>query len=165
VSGRKKGSRATAQDDESRPGGSAPQIDVSNLTFHLGYLVGRLQRWIFKDFIQTLAPFDLRPVQYSVVLVVEVNPGLTQMAVALALGIERARLVLVIDSLEARDLVKRAPSPRDRRSHALHLTPNGVAVLAQIRAAAAEHERHVAERLGPANHQLLLKLLADFAAG
>lgn len=165
VSGRQKGSRASAQDDETRPGDRAPQIDVSNLALHLGYLIGRLQRWIFKDFIETLAPFDLRPAQYSVMLVVAANPGLTQMAVAHALGIERARLVLVIDRLEARDLVKRAPSPRDRRSHALHLTPNGGAVLAQIQVAAAEHERHVAERLGPANHRLLLQLLADFAAG
>jgi DNA-binding MarR family transcriptional regulator len=148
-----------------RPGGSGPEIDVSTLSLHLGYLVRHLQRWIFKDFIETLAPFDLRPAQYSVMIVVEANPGLTQMAVANALGIERARLVLVIDSLEARDFVTRAPSPRDRRSHALHLTPNGVAALAQIQVAAAEHERHVAERLGPANHQLLLSLLADFAAG
>jgi DNA-binding MarR family transcriptional regulator len=165
VSGRKKGSRASAQDDESRPAASAQQIDISNLTLHLGYLVRRLQGWIVKDFIETLAPFDVRPAQYSVMIVVEANPGLTQMAVAHALGMERARLVLVIDSLEARDLITRAPSPRDRRSHALHLTSNGVTVLARIRAAAAEHERHVAERLGPANHRLLLSLLADFAAG
>jgi DNA-binding MarR family transcriptional regulator len=165
VSGRKGGRRADARADGVQLGDNGRELDVTGLTANLSYLVRRLQRWIFKDFIETLAPFDLRPAQYSVMLVVEANPGLTQMAVAMALGIERARLVLLIDSLEARDLIKRVRSTTDRRSHALHLTPGGQAALAQIQVVVAEHERHVAERLGPENYKLLLQMLADFAVG
>ena len=61
----------------------------------------RFQIWIFQDFIRTLAAADIRPTQYSVLTVIGANPGLSQMAVAQRLGIERARLVHLLDSLEA----------------------------------------------------------------
>lgn len=141
------------------------QVDLDRLPDHLGYLVRRLQRWIFKDFIQTLAPFDLRPAQYSVMTVIHANPGRSQMAVALALGIERARLVHLIDGLQARNYVERVPSANDRRSHALHLTRHGGIAFDRIRTLAAEHERRVAERVGPEQHKALLRLLAGFADG
>ena len=83
--------------------------------------------------------------------VIGANPGLSQMAVAKRLGIERARLVHLLDSLEHRDLVSRIRSATDRRSHALHLTARGRTALAQFRRLAAEHERHVADKIGKEN--------------
>jgi len=84
------------------------------------------------------------------------------MAVAKRLGIERARLVHLLDSLETRNLVKRIPSETDRRSHALHLTSRGQASLRQFKMLAAEHERHVAEKIGPENRRQLLDILSVF---
>ena len=75
--------------------------------------------------MRTLAAADIRPTLYSVLTVIGANPGLSQMAVAQRLGIERARLVHLLDSLEERKLVKRVRSKTDRRSHALHLTAQG----------------------------------------
>jgi DNA-binding MarR family transcriptional regulator len=168
VSDRKLGRRARRRTEDASPPRTADEgseIELDRLTRHLGYLARRLQRWIFKDFIQTLAPFDLRPAQYSVMTVIHANPGLTQMAIARVLGIERARLVHLIDSLEARDYVERVSSPTDRRSHAIHLTRHGEIAFAKIRALAAEHEQHVVDRVGPETHKALLRLLADFANG
>jgi len=140
-------------------------IDLGLLDGHLGYLVRRLQRWIFNDFIATLAPLGLRPAEYSVLLVIEANPGLTQISVANTLGIERARLVHIIDSLQGRDYVLRVASKTDRRSHALVLTNRGRSALKDIKALAAAHEKHLIERLGAERHGTLLKLLASFAYG
>lgn len=140
-------------------------VALGPLTGHLGYLVRRAQLWIFQDFIRTLAPLDIRPAQYSVLLVIEANPGLTQMALSHALTIERARLVHVLNALEARGLVRRGASATDRRSHALHLTADGRKMLARIKALALEHEGHVAQRLGARQHKDLLRLLAPFASG
>jgi DNA-binding MarR family transcriptional regulator len=140
-------------------------VMLGPLTGHLGYLIRRAQLWIFQDFIRTLAALDIRPAQYSVLLVIEANPGLTQMALSHALTIERARLVHVLNALEARGLVRRVASPTDRRSHALHLTADGRKMLVRIKALAAEHEGHVAQRLGPKQHKALLRLLAPFASG
>ncbi|MBR0794474.1 winged helix-turn-helix transcriptional regulator [Bradyrhizobium jicamae] len=138
------------------------EIGLDALVGHAGYAVRRFQLWIFQDFIKTLAAVDIRPTQYSVMTVIGANPGLSQMAVAKRLGIERARLVHLLDSLEARDLVNRIPSATDRRSHALHLTTSGKAALAQFRRLAAEHERHVAEKIGKENRERLLQILAAF---
>lgn len=145
------------------PGGDAgDDIGLDALVGHAGYAVRRFQLWIFQDFIKTLATVDIRPTQYSVMTVIGANPGLSQMAVAKRLGIERARLVHLLDSLEERDLVSRVLSATDRRSHALHLTARGKTALAQFKRLAAEHERHVAEKIGKENREHLLQILACF---
>lgn len=137
-------------------------IGLDALVGHAGYAVRRFQLWIFQDFIKTLAAVDIKPTQYSVMTVIGANPGLTQAAVANRLGIERARLVHLLDSLEQRKLVKRVPSATDRRSHALHLTAPGEAQLRKFKRLAAEHERHVAEKIGKENRERLLQILSGF---
>ena len=99
----------------------------------------------------------------GVLTVIGANPGLSQMAVANRLGIERARLVHLLNELESRKLVKRIKSKTDRRSHALHLTDQGETALARFKRLAAEHERHVEDRIGKANRKRLLAMLAGFS--
>jgi len=147
---------------KARPTDGNGQIGLDALLGHAGYAVRRFQIWIFQDFIRTLAAADIRPTQYSVLTVIGANPGLSQMAVAQRLGIERARLVHLLDSLEDRKLVKRVRSRTDRRSHALHLTARGQTSLRQFKLLAAEHERHVAEKIGKANREQLLRILSGF---
>jgi DNA-binding MarR family transcriptional regulator len=137
-------------------------VGLDGLAGHVGYAVRRFQLWIFQDFIRTLSAVDITPTQYSVLTVIGENPGLTQMAVANRLGIERARLVHLLDSLEGRKLVERVPSKTDRRSHALHLTSSGQVSLRQFKLLAAEHERHVVEKIGKENREQLLRILSDF---
>jgi DNA-binding MarR family transcriptional regulator len=137
-------------------------IGLGVLEGHLGYFVRRLQVWIFQDFVRTLAAFDIRPAQFSVLVVIEANQGLSQADLADTLGIERARLVRLLDGLERRGLTRRKASPIDRRSHALFLTEPGQAALKRIKAAAGEHEAHLAERLGARKREALLSALRDF---
>ena len=156
-SGRKQAGNGSAQSDV-----VDDEIALDALAGHAGYAVRRFQIWIFQDFIRTLGAVDIRPTQYSVLTVIGANPGLSQMAVAKRLGIERARLVHLLDSLEQRDLVSRLRSATDRRSHALHLTARGRTALAQFRRLAAEHERHVADKIGKENRERLLQILSAF---
>ena len=156
-------------DDGTAPAGSAervrrkrPAIALGVLDNHLGYLARRLQLWIFQDFTRTLRKFDIRPAQYSVLVVVEANAGLSQADVAEALGIERARLVRLLDELEHRGLIRRQPSPRDRRSHALVLTREGARKLKPIRDLAAAHEARLEATLGSDTRRLLLGVLRTF---
>ncbi|WP_076864400.1 MarR family winged helix-turn-helix transcriptional regulator [Bradyrhizobium mercantei] len=155
-------SPARAANGRARGGDANDDIGLDALVGHAGYAVRRFQLWIFQDFIKTLAAVDIRPTQYSIMTVIGANPGLSQMAVAKRLGIERARLVHLLDSLEERDFVNRVPSATDRRSHALHLTARGKTALAQFKRLAAEHERHVAEKIGKDNRERLLQILAGF---
>ena len=89
-------------------------VDLGTLTQHLGYLMRRAQLWIFQDFIRTLAVLDIRPAQYSVLMVIEHNPGLTQSRASAALGIKRTNFVVLLDGLESRGLAERRPAASDR---------------------------------------------------
>jgi DNA-binding MarR family transcriptional regulator len=146
------------------PHARAQGADLGRLTAHLGYLVRRAQLWIFQDFIRTLAKVNIRPAQYSVLLMIEANPGLSQATLAQTLGIERARLVRLLDGLEARRFVQRRRSKSDRRSHILSLTPQGRGALGQMKALADQHEQRLAQKVGVKGRKTLLRLLSVFAA-
>ena len=137
-------------------------VDIAILNKHLGYFVRRLQVWIFQDFIRTLRSVDIRPAQFSVLVVVEANPGLSQSELADLLGIERGRMVWLLDSLEKRRFIRRLPSTSDRRSHALQLTNAGQKRMKKIKALAAEHEARLVERVGAQRWEVLIGVLKDF---
>ncbi len=139
---------------------AAIALDV--LDGHLGYFVRRLQVWVFQDFIHTLAPIDLSPAQFSVLVVTAANRGLSQAELAATLAIERAQLARLLHRLEGRGLIQRLKSAADGRRHALQLTPAGRALLARAKTLAARHESRLIERLGAARHHLLLQALRDF---
>ena len=153
--------RAVARAGERRSALREP-LSLGVLDEHLGYFLRRIQVWVFQDFLRTLASLDIRPAQYSVLAVVEANPGLSQSDLADFLGIERARLARMLDRLEKRQLAERRPSPRDRRSHALYLTHDGQKALKRIKALAAQHEAHLSEKLGAEKRRLMIDLLRDF---
>ena len=147
------------------PRATTEGADLGRLVGHLGYFVRRAQIWIFQDFIRTLAEADIRPAQYSVLLVIEANRGLSQAALSETLGIERARLVRLLDVLETRKLVQRRQSKSDRRSHILSLTAQGRSALGRIKVMADAHEQHLAQKVGIKNREKLLRLLSVFAGG
>lgn len=135
-------------------------IDLGGLATHVGYAVRRAQVAVFQDFMRAVAQTGIRPAQFSILTVIAANPGLKQADVSRALGIERGRLVLVLHELEKRGLARRAASDIDRRSHALHLTPKGERLLAELNGLVGEHERRMSARLGPQDKARLLDLLS-----
>ena len=139
-----------------------PAIGLGVLNNHLGYFARRLQVWIFQDFIRRLARIDISPAQFSVLVVIAANPGLSQADLAATLGIERARLVRLLHRLEQRGLTQRLPSSADGRRHALRLTRDGQKTLVQAKALAARHEAVLKRRLGETRHRLLLSALREF---
>ncbi len=141
---------------------SKPLIDLDVLNERLGYFVRRMQVWVFQDFIRRLSSIDISPAQFSVLVVISANPGLSQMELATTLGIERARLVRMLHRLERRGLTQRLSSSADRRRHALRLTRDGQKILARAKALANEHETALKEKLGPERHRFLLDALREF---
>jgi DNA-binding MarR family transcriptional regulator len=137
-------------------------LDLDVLNRHLGYFVRRFQVWIFQDFIRSLAVADMRPGQFSVLVLIGANSGLSQAEVAAELGIERARLVRLLDELGRRGLIERTAAATDRRAHALRLTPSGEVALARVKRLAARHEARVAQTIGRRQRKLLLDTLRDF---
>lgn len=126
----------------------------------IGYRLRRAQLSVFQKFLAFFDEFKLRPAEYSVLVLIDDNPGRKQTEIAEVLGIKRANFVTLVHGLEDRGLVERVPSAQDKRANALHLTVAGKAFLttAQARHAALEEET-VARLGGPAARTQLLKLL------
>ena len=119
---------------------------------------------VFEDFLRCVAPLQLTPAQFSVLLLLDNNPGRNQTEIASTLGILRPNFVAMLDGLESRDLCTRIRSTNDRRSHILMLTDKGRAVLARAKKlVATKHEARLNELLGPANRAALLDMLAKIA--
>jgi DNA-binding MarR family transcriptional regulator len=137
-----------------------PQADLGPLPALVGYALRRAQIAVFQDFVHTMATLDVRPAQFSVLLLIDLNPGINQTQISEALGIKTANLAVMLNALEARGFAKRRPGTLDRRAHALHLTAAGKALMRQLQARVADHEHRIVERLGAAEKQQLLRLLA-----
>ena len=139
-------------------------ILVDHLSQYLGYPLKRAQLRIFEHFIRCVAPLNLTPAQFSVLLLIERNPGRNQTEVARTLGILRPNFVAMLDELESRDLCLRVRSSNDRRSHILALTENGASVLARAKKiVGAKQEARLSALLGEDNRLLLLGMLEKIA--
>jgi DNA-binding MarR family transcriptional regulator len=139
-------------------------LQLGELSGHLGYALKRAQLRIFEDFLRCVAPLQLTPAQFSVLLLLDKNPGRNQTEIANTLGILRPNFVAMLDGLESRELCARVRSTNDRRSHILMLTDKGRAVLARARKlVATKHEARLNELLGAANRAALLEMLAKIA--
>lgn len=125
----------------------------------IGYHLRRGQVAVFQDFAQTMDGIDLTPGQFGVLALIQANPDMSQSTLGLAMGVDRSTVVAVIDKLEARGLVQRAASARDRRSYALKLSADGMRRFAQALKRVYAHEKHIARRLSAAERIQLLSLL------
>jgi DNA-binding MarR family transcriptional regulator len=140
-------------------------LQLGELADLLGYSLKRAQLKVFEDFLRCVAPLQLTPAQFSVLLLLDRNPGRNQTEIANTLGILRPNFVSMLDALESRGLCTRMRSTNDRRSHILVLTDKGRAVLARAKKlVASKHEARLNELLGPANRVALLEMLSKIAA-
>src|SRR6201988_5541373 len=153
-----------ARKDVSDGVGEGNPLQMGGLSELLGYSLKRAQLKVFEDFLRCVAPLQLTPAQFSVLLLIEKNPGRNQTEIAATLGILRPNFVAMLDGLESRDLCTRIRSASDRRSHMLALTDKGRAVLARAKKlVASKHEARLNELLGPANRAALVAMLTKIA--
>ncbi len=133
------------------PGHGAAFLLVQ-LGFHLGQRFG-----------ERLAPLGLEPRQAGMLIRLAQNDGKSQHAIAELIGVNATRMVFLTDELERLGLVERRRNPGDRRSHALHLTEAGKAMLARVGEVALAHEADVTAPLTGAEREQLAALLRRLA--
>lgn len=145
--------------DEEAAAETDAAVDLGPLPGLIGYALRRAQLAVFQDFHRHFADAEIRPAQFSVLVVLKQNPGLRATHVASALGIKRTNFVPLFDGLQARGLVERRPVKGDRRVSALFLTGAGTETLARLEALVAVHEAKFAARLGAEGRYQLMGLL------
>lgn len=142
----------------------APVSDATLRRF-AGYHMKRAFNVVQADLTQTLRPFRLRMLTYSALTLIVDNPGLRQSQLAEALAIERPNLVLIVDQLEARDLIQRDRDPSDRRAHALIPTRAGQRLCDRALVAVSKHEERLFGFLGGQERAVLLRALQQVETG
>jgi len=135
------------------------QVDTAYLQTLLGYNARRAALTIIEGFLERMAEFGLRPVDFSVMSVIQHNPGVTSRQLCAALNLLPPNLVGLIQSLEARGLIHRQPHPTDGRAFGLHPTPEGSALMQKAEQAATDLEVARSARLTAAQRKTLLELL------
>ena len=162
----------TAQSSFKRPSGrsksvaaglptvsTVDKVDTTYLQTLLGYNARRAALTIIEGFLERMAEFGLRPVDFSVMSVIQHNPGVTSRQLCAALNLLPPNLVGLIQSLEARGFIHRLPHPTDGRAMGLHPTPQGQALMQQAEQAATDLEIERSARLTTAQRKTLLDLL------
>lgn len=146
---------------ERATGNGVDRPDMSNI---IGYMLRRAQLSVFQDFLESFAKLKLRPAEFSVLNLIAQSPGQKQSEIAEQLGIKRANFVALMDGLERRGVAERRKSPDDKRSHSLHLTPEGERFAEKMFAIWRAHENRIVDRLGgEAERDRLLELLNRIA--
>jgi len=135
-------------------------VKFGPLTEYVGYALRRAQMSASAEFLDAFKEVDLRPTQFAVLTLINENPGVRQTEVCDALGIQKANFVPLLNELERRGLALRKSVASDRRSSALHLTPQGNSTLQRARAIHEAYEDRFITRLGKRGHDQLLVLLA-----
>ncbi len=135
------------------------KIDTRYLETLLGYNTRRATLTIISRFIERMAEFDLRPVDFSVLSLIGHNPGITSRELCSSLNILPPNMVVFLKAFEKRDLIERTPHPTDGRAMGLSLTLNGQQLMQKAEAAAIESDSSAAHQLSAAEQKTLMRLL------
>jgi DNA-binding MarR family transcriptional regulator len=128
-------------------GDDSERLNTTYLETLLGYNARRAALAVIAVFLRQMAPFGLRPVDFSVLTLIAHNPGVTSRQICAALDILPPNLVGMVKSLQNRSLIMRKPHPTDRRAVGLHLTAEGKRLQAEAQATATMLEQKVADAI------------------
>jgi DNA-binding MarR family transcriptional regulator len=106
---------------------------------------------------------DLRPAEYTVLVLIKENPGGTAARVARALAVSAPNITMWLDKLEGRGLVERHASETDRRTQHLHVTEKGRQVADTATQQLLEAERRTFSHLTVGERTILVELLHKLA--
>ncbi|WP_238944340.1 MarR family winged helix-turn-helix transcriptional regulator [Allofranklinella schreckenbergeri] len=130
-------------------------IDQTRLQRFMGYRLTRIKLSVHKRFLQALADWELGPSEFSLLVLVDANPGIFQRQISQALDISPPNLVPLVERLVERGLIERRASAEDRRLQQLVLTPAGKRLQIRAEQAVECFERDLEQALSAAERQCL----------
>lgn len=145
--------------DTETPTPFVENVDTSYLEELVGYNARRAALVVIEVFLERMAIYDLRIVDFSVLSLVMHNPGITSRQLCNTLGILAPNLVGMVNALEKRGLITRLPHPHDGRATGLHPTAIGQKMMQDAERTAAELEIETTSKLSAAERKTLLRLL------
>ena len=141
---------------DSRP----PRLSFGPLAGIVGFHIARAAVTTYDAFERFIGkPFDLRKVEFSLLMLVQANEAIAPKRLARALAVTAPNLTLLLDRLQDRGLIQRERNPLDGRSQNVVLTEKGRRLARDAAAAAEPMERELLDNLSGAEHAMLIELL------
>ena len=103
-----------------------------DLTNNPGFLFRRLQQISVSLFLERLRQFGITPLQYTILRIIEAQPGIDQISVASQAALDTSTVKDIVARLEAKKLIERRTGEHDRRSRAVSLTLAGSQLLVTV---------------------------------
>jgi len=122
------------------PKAPSSPLSVGLLPNLLGYNVRRAEIALWRDFSRTVGDGEVRPALFSLMILVEANPGVAQIDIANQLDIDKATVVGLVRRLQKRLCVICPQSTVDRRRQGIYLTDKGQKELNKLRQEMLDHE-------------------------
>jgi DNA-binding MarR family transcriptional regulator len=135
----------------------------SALSEDLSFLLARASAVSVAAGNAALAGHGLRARSYAVLAIVAENSRPTQRELAEYLRLDPSQVVAIVDDLETRGLVERAPDPSDRRAKVILPTSAGVRLYGEARESAHQAERSTHRSLSDADLPGVIALLRGLA--
>jgi DNA-binding MarR family transcriptional regulator len=133
------------------------------LTQSPGHQLRRVQQYLFDLYSQEIRGEDLTPRQFTVLLTVEQNEGLSQTDLVRLTGIDRSTLADMISRLLKRDLLARKRTEDDQRANSVRITASGRRVLKSVMPAVMKAEARILDPIPAGKRAEFLRLLAMIA--
>ena len=126
----------------------------------VGYHLRRVSLIDMNSFINRFADDNLRPIPFSILCLIDENPGCSAADIGRMLNLQRANMVHLLAELDDDNLIERRAEEGDKRKQSLFLTAHGAARLSEWRGRVHQHESRLLHRLTSAERATLLRLLA-----
>lgn len=131
----------------------------------IGYHIATARVTTHNLFIRHIGePFGLRPVEYTLLMLIQANAGLAPKQLSRMLALSGPNLTILLDRVQERGLIERVRSQVDRRSQQVMLTAEGSALAVKLAARTPEMEAELQRSLSPAERAMLIELLTKVAA-
>ena len=141
-----------------------PSVDFGKLSGYIGYQVRQAQSAVFRDISRSIKAIGVTPGEFSLLTLLEANPGINSITLARIYQLDKATLSLSIKSLARRGLISSTRNPSDRRYYSLSLTPAGRAKLRRLTRLIENQERTMDAVLKKGEREQLLELLKRIAS-
>ncbi|KGD74857.1 MarR family transcriptional regulator [Tatumella morbirosei] len=131
----------------------------SKLYSRPGFLIRRLHQIHCALFLEETKEFNVTPVQYSLLSVLEEYGEMDQLTLALRLGLERTSVAEVIPRLEERSLLERRVNESDKRMKMVKISRKGKNLLKKMSDLAAKAHERTIEALDESDKAVFLDLM------
>jgi DNA-binding MarR family transcriptional regulator len=109
------------------------------------------------------AEYDLTMWAYATLHQLASEPVRSQAALAAGLGLDKTRMIPVLDGLQARLLIRRVPDADDRRVRVLSLTPKGRKLFERVQREIHQQEDVLLDQLDAADRVVFVRALRSLS--